>query len=93
MPGGGVAIRFPTIPARTLATISYLIFPPTTLDTILAYVGSDDGPAKRIPVMLQRIWPQWYLRMLFVLLIAGIWVALNFVIVLVKFLWTVYYSR
>lgn len=38
-PGGGVAIRFPVLPPRTLISISYLFLGPHTAQTILSYAG------------------------------------------------------
>ncbi len=91
-PGGGVAIRFPIVPPRTLATISYLFFGVFTLENILSYVGSEDGPAKHVPVMLQRIFPKWVLAVIQILFFAGLWVAINALWSLIKVLWTVYYA-
>ena len=90
-PGGGVAIRFPIIPPRTLITISYLFFGVHTVENILSYVGSEDGPGKHIPVMLQRIFPKKVLVLIQILLFAGLWVAINASWSLIKFLWAVYY--
>lgn len=92
MPGGAFAIRFATFPARTLVSISYLVFPPSTAESLISYVGSEHGPAKRIPVMLQRIFPPWFIRVEWVVLVLGMWVTLNFLVTLIKFLWRAYYS-
>jgi hypothetical protein len=92
-PGGGVALRFPLVPPRTLVTISYLFFGVYATENILSYVGSEDGPGKHIPVMLQRIFPRWALVVIQILLFAGVWVAVNALWSLAKFLWTVYYVR
>ena len=90
--GGGIAIQFPIIPPKTLVSVSYLLFPPvTTIDQIVSYVGSENGYATRIPVMLQRIFPKWVNAVLWALLLAGIWVAVNAAWSLTKFLWVVYY--
>ena len=89
-PGGGWAIKFPVLPPRTLVSISYLFF---GVQNILSYVGSEDGAAKHIPVMLQRIFPKWVHALLRVLLVAGVWVAVNAVWSFVKFLWFTYYVR
>ena len=92
-PGGGQAIRFSTVPPRTLISISYLYFGAMGVDQIISYVGSEDGPAKRIPVMLQRVFPKWVQSIHITLWVAGIWVAVNFVFSLTKFLWRMYYVR
>ena len=90
-PGGGIALRFPIVPPRTLVSISYLFFGVHTLETILSYVGSEDGPGKHIPVMLQRVFPKWALVVIQILFFAGLWVAINALWSLIKFLWAVYY--
>ena len=90
-PGGGSAIRFDVFPAKTLVTISYLYFGPLGAQNIISYVGSEEGAAKQIPAMLQRIWPQWWINVLRVLVILGLWVAVNAAWSLIRFLWLTYY--
>jgi hypothetical protein len=92
-PGGGVAMRFPIFPPRTLVSISYLFFGVFSVENILSYVGWEDGLARRIPVMLQRVFPKWALASFVVIYVAGLWVAVNAVWSLVRFLWSVYYAR
>jgi len=92
-PGGGSTIRFPVIPPRTLVTISYLIFGTHPVEQIISYVGWEEGRAKRITVMLQRVWPKWFMTLLTGLLIAGAWVAVNAIFSLVKILWITYYLK
>lgn len=84
-------MKFPTIPPKTLVTVSYLFVGIFTAEQIVSYVTSDDGNAKRIPVMLQRIWPKWWQRTLWVLVIAGLWVLINLIVSLIKFLWLYYH--
>jgi hypothetical protein len=91
LPGGGTALRFPAVPPRTLFSIVYLLNIPMTVEQVISYVGSAEGAAKRIPVMLQRIWPKWVVVMTGALLLAGLWVALNVALTLIKYLWVVYY--
>lgn len=91
LPSGGHAIRFATFPAKTLVSISYLFFAPLTIEQFLSYVGSEDGMSKRIPVMLQRVWPRWWIRFGQVLFFAGLWVLVNATWTLVAFLWRTYY--
>ena len=51
-PGGGVAMRFPIVPPRTLISISYLYFGSSTVDQIVSYVGSEDAiAAECLPVL------------------------------------------
>jgi hypothetical protein len=92
-PGGGQAIRFPTIPPKTLVSISYLFFGPFSVEQIISYVGWEGGSAKRIPVILQRVWPKWYLTILWVIFLAGVWVVVNSILSLIELLWTHYYAR
>jgi MFS family permease len=88
---GGWSIRFPVIPPKTLVSISYLFFGTFTVDQIISYVGWEEGRAKRIPVILQRVWPKWFNATLWIILICGIWVLVNAVFSLIKFLWLVYH--
>lgn len=91
-PGGGQAIRFPTVPPRTLISISYLFFGILTVDQIISYVGWEGGTAKRIPVILQRVFPKWFNVAMVILLVGGLWVATNAIWSLIHFLWIVYYK-
>lgn len=91
-PGGGQALRFPTIPPRTLVSISYLFFGALQVDQIISYVGWEGGKAKRIPVILQRVFPKWFNTIMAVLLFAGLWVAINAIWSLIHFLWVSYYK-
>jgi hypothetical protein len=86
-------MRIPVIPPKTAVNVSYLFFGVFTVDQIISYVGWEDGTAKKIPVMLQRIWPKWLTTFVQILLIAGMWVAVNAAWSLIKFLWLVYYTR
>jgi hypothetical protein len=72
--------------------ISYLFYGFFTVDQIIFYVNWEQGTAKRIPVTLRRIYPKWVNAILWALVIAGIWVAVNATLSLVKFLWMVYYK-
>jgi hypothetical protein len=90
-PGGGMAIRFPVLPPRTLISVSYLFFGVHTVGNIISYVGSEEGAAKHIPVMLQRIFSPAVQRLVAVLMLLGLWVAVNATWSLVRFLWITYY--
>jgi hypothetical protein len=79
--------RFPAIPPKTLISISYLFFGVFTAEQIISYVGWQDGTAKRIPVMLQRVWPKWFNVTALVVFVAGVWVVVNVVLSLIRFLW------
>jgi hypothetical protein len=92
-PGGGQVMTFGSIPPKTILSISHLFYNVFTVEQIISYVNWEQGTAKRIPVMLKRIWPKWYQRVLWALLIAGTWVAINATFSLIKFLWMVYYTK
>jgi hypothetical protein len=92
-PGGGRAIRFPLVPPKTLISISYLFFGVHNVDQIISYVGWEQGSAKRIPVMLQRIWPKWYTSVLIAVFLVGVWTLLNITLSLIEYLWRAYYVR
>jgi hypothetical protein len=89
-PSGGYAIRFPVIPPRVLISISYLYFGPP--QNVISYVGSEEGSAKQIPVVLQQVHPRWRIAIITILLLAGIWVAVNATVSLVRFLFHTFYS-
>jgi hypothetical protein len=91
-PGGGFMIKIPSIPPKTVLSVSYLFHGYWTAEQIISYVNWEHGTAKKIPVMLQRIWPKWYRTLLWVLIFAGVWVAINVILTLVKFLWLAYYK-
>jgi hypothetical protein len=91
--GGGTAIRFPVIPPKVLVGISYLMFIPMTansIDQLVSYVGSEDGWARRIPVVPQRLYPPWVIFLLRLLWLAGLWVVVNALVTLIIFLWHLY---
>ena len=95
LPGGGRANRFRVIPPKTLISITYLCIhqvpPVPALDNIISYVGSEEGTAKRIPVMLQRVFPSWVILIMSIFVIAGVWVAINALLSLVHVLWVAYH--
>lgn len=91
--GGGMTMTFASIPPKTLVSMSYLFYGIFTVEQIISYVNWEQGTAKKIPVMLLRIYPPWVIAIVRALMIAGAWVAINAVWSLVKFLWSVYYAR
>jgi hypothetical protein len=93
LPGGGEALRFPVLPPKVVVTISYLVVGQVPPPSIVQYVGSEDGPAKHVPVMLQRVWPAWVNRVAMLLMLLGVWVAVNLAWSVIRLLWTAYYSR
>jgi len=91
-PGGGQAIRIPVVPPKTLISISYLYFGTFSAEQIISYVGSEEGAAKRFPVILQRVLPRWFIAINWVVYLLGVWVAFNLLVSLTRFLWRVYYQ-
>lgn len=91
-PGGGTAIRFAIIPPRLLITISYLIFGDFNIENVISYVGSEEGAAQRIPVVLQRVFPPWAIKLTYIVMFLGTWVLLNASFSLVHYLWVTFYK-
>jgi hypothetical protein len=91
LPGGGTALKFPVVPPKTLFSIVYLLNNPLTIEQVISYVGSAEGAAKRIPVMLQRIFPKWVILISQILWLAGLWVAINVAMTLIRYLWLIFY--
>lgn len=64
LPGGGVDLVFPTIVPGAQITVSYLYFAPLLVSGVNIGIKHDDGFAKAIPVILQRQFPVWLLRII-----------------------------
>ncbi len=71
LPGGGKEIVIPTLVPNELLTISYLYFPPLLATAVNAGIRCDQGLAKTIPVLLQRIYPKWLNRTAAILTLIG----------------------
>ncbi|WP_230679413.1 hypothetical protein, partial [Pseudomonas fluorescens] len=63
IPGGGVDLVFPTVVPGAQITVSYLYFAPLLVSGVNLGIKHDDGFAKAIPVILQRQFPVWALRL------------------------------
>lgn len=63
LPGGGVDLVFPTVVPGAQITVSYLYFAPLLVSGVNIGIKHDDGFAKAIPVILQRQFPAWILRL------------------------------
>lgn len=85
---GAKEILIPTMVPGEQLTVSYLYFPPLTYAGINAGIRSDEGFASAIPVLLQRQYPKWFGRVMFVLALIGagsiIYSAISFARHLVK---------
>jgi hypothetical protein len=90
-PGGGKAIRFPTVPPKVLISVSYLHFLAAPIAQIVSYVGSEEGAAQWIPVMLQRVWPNWFNYSAGAVLFLGLWTLLTLLINFIVLLSRVFY--
>ena len=71
LPNNREEILFPTLPAKSQVTVSYLYFPPITFNQINASIYSDEGPAKAINVLPQVQWSKWVLVPLWALVFIG----------------------
>lgn len=71
LPDGSSDIVIPKLVPRKEITISYLYFPPETVVDINAGIESDEGFAQEIPVLLQRIYPQWFNLLALFLFVTG----------------------
>ncbi|MDD2054972.1 hypothetical protein NPS46_20700 [Pseudomonas putida] len=60
---GGVDLVFPVVVPNAVITISYLYIAPLQFVEINKGIKHDDGFAKQIPVILQRQYPRWMIRM------------------------------
>ena len=54
LPGGGKELVFPVITPKKEITISYLYYEPVRWQSINTHIESDEGPAKVVPVLLQK---------------------------------------
>jgi hypothetical protein len=72
LPDGSRDIVIPTLVSGEQITISYLYFPPLTVENVNAGIKCDQGFAHAIPVLLQRQRPQWFNRSMGLLLIVGL---------------------
>lgn len=71
-PGGSTDMVLPRLVPGEQITVSYLYFPPTTVNEINRGIKSDHGWASAIPVLLQRQLPKWLQRTLLVLTVIGV---------------------
>lgn len=62
LPCGAREIVIPTLVPGEQITISYLYFPPLTVQQINDGIRCDQGFAQAIPVFLQRQYPRWFNR-------------------------------
>ncbi|HLF32238.1 MAG TPA: hypothetical protein VI566_14580 [Xanthomonadales bacterium] len=72
LPAGALEIVIPTLVPGEQVTISYLYFPPLTFDQVNAGIKSDHGFAQAIPVLLQRQYPCWAIRLAAFLIVLGV---------------------
>lgn len=55
-----MTIRIPSIGPKETVAISYLFGPVANWSDLLEYVRSEDGTAKKINVILNRVFPRWF---------------------------------
>jgi len=70
--GGVREIVIPTLVPGEQISVSYLYFPPLTVAQINAGIRSNEGFAREIPVLLQRVYPKWLNRILVALVLIGL---------------------
>lgn len=80
LPAGGVDLVFPVLVPGALLTISYLYAAPLQFSEINKGIKHDDGFARVIPVILQRQYPRWALRLSALAAIAGVIALLYFLV-------------
>jgi hypothetical protein len=73
-------ILIPTLVPGEEVTISYLYFPPLTVDRVNAGIKYDQGFATAVPVLLQRQYGNWANRIVGTLMLAGL-VAIIYVLI------------
>ena len=69
---GSQDIVIPVLVPGEQITISYLYFPPVTVDQVNAGIKSDQGFSQQIPVLLQRQVVGWVRMVVATLMIAGL---------------------
>jgi hypothetical protein len=72
LPDGTQDIIVPTMVPGEELTVSYLYFPPLTALDVNAGIKCDQGFAQAIPVLLQRQYPKWIIRIITALFFIGI---------------------
>ncbi len=70
--GGVNEIVIPQMVPNEQVSISYLYFQPITLDRIHAYVKSDQGFARQVPVLQVQQYPKWVYRVVGALAMIGV---------------------
>ena len=86
LPDGGKEIVFPNLVKREEISISYLYFPPLTVNQINTHVKSDEGFAKSVTVLLTRVIPNWGKVLTFILLLLGSATLIYLIYTLIKWL-------
>lgn len=84
LPDGSRDIVIPVLVPGEQITVSYLYFPPVTVDRVNAGIKSDHGFAQQIPVLLQRQYPPWVTRLSAALGLIGIVAVLYLAVIAVR---------
>ncbi|MDE2231530.1 MAG: hypothetical protein KGJ95_05650, partial [Candidatus Omnitrophica bacterium] len=58
--GRSMTICIPSLGTKEIVSISYLFGPVQNWNDLLEYVRSEDGLAKKINVILNRVFPRWF---------------------------------
>lgn len=84
LPGGGKELFFPTLIPKKEITISYLYFPPDTWANINTHIESDEGPAKKVHVLLQPKPKPVILKIIWFFIIIGLITTVYSIVELIK---------
>ncbi len=83
---GNKEIVIPILVPNEEITISYMYFPPLTVNQINATIKSDQGFAQQISVLLQRQMPRWFNWIVAVLTLMGLVTVVYFLFQMLSFL-------
>jgi hypothetical protein len=72
LPNGSREIVIPTLVPGEQVIVSYLYFPPLTFNQINAGIRSNEGFARQIPVLMQRVYPKWFNVIMAALMLIGL---------------------
>jgi hypothetical protein len=70
--GGNREIVIPTLVPGEQIIVSYLYFPPLTFAQVNAGIRSNEGFAREIPVLVQRVHPRWFNLLAAALMLIGL---------------------
>lgn len=78
LPGGGEEFEFESLVPGQQVTISYLYFPPLTVNLINMPIRSDEGMARALNVLPTPQPPIWWVRLFWLLALVGVVMVIYF---------------